>query len=180
VGPGSAQRLAVSGCVPYCVERQGFQLPGYFLSQPADSGRPRVRTGDVKPDRMVKAVGSGQAKLANSLQKVASPLIWWKRGLSGRFGGFAPSLLFQVGRAAMHHFEMVTVTAFRRTKNRCGRLPFRIGQVTPSVVRIERVAAMYAGLDLRLGSHIGQGTRHGPKSLDMACNSKQSRFAPAN
>jgi hypothetical protein len=100
-------------------------------------------------------------------------VVWWKRGLSRRPGGFAPSLLFQVGRAAMHHFEMVAVTAFMRTKNRCGRLPFRIGQVTPSVVRIKRVAAMYAGLDLRLGSHIGQGTRDGPKLAHMACNSKQ-------
>ena len=46
-------------------------------------------------------------------------------------------------------------------------MPLRIRQVTPSVVRIERVAAMYAGLlpDLGLGSHAGQGTRHGPKSV---------------
>jgi hypothetical protein len=37
----------------------------------------------------------------------------------------------------------------------------------PSAVRIERVAAMHADLDLGLGlgSHTGQGTRHGPKSL---------------
>ena len=32
-------------------------------------------------------------------------------------------------------------------------MPLRIGQVTVSVARIERVAAMHAGLDLRLGSH---------------------------
>ena len=46
-------------------------------------------------------------------------------------------------------------------------MPIRIRQVTPSVARIESVAAMYASLDLDLGlgSHAGQGTRHGPKSL---------------
>jgi hypothetical protein len=27
------------------------------------------------------------------------------------------------------------------------------------------MAAMYAGLDLGLGSHVRQGTRHGPKSV---------------
>jgi hypothetical protein len=66
----------------------------------------------------------------------------------------------------MHHLAVVAVTAFVRTKN-CGvRKPVRIGQVTTlSVVRIEGVAAMYAGLDLRLGSHIGQGTRDDPKSV---------------
>jgi hypothetical protein len=51
------------------------------------------------------------------LQKVAGPLIWWKRGSSRRMGGFAPSLLFHAGRAAMPHFAMVPVTAFRRTIN---------------------------------------------------------------
>ena len=84
--------------------------------------------------------GGARLQIANSLQKVASPLSWWKRGSARRFGGFAPSLLFHVGRAAMHHFEVV------------------------SVAGIERVAAMYAGLDLRLGSHVAQGTRFGPKS----------------
>ena len=46
-------------------------------------------------------------------------------------------------------------------------MPLRIRQVTPSVARIESVAAMYASLDLDLGlgSHAGQGTRHGPKSV---------------
>jgi hypothetical protein len=44
-------------------------------------------------------------------------------------------------------------------------MPVRIGQVTVSVVGIERVAAMHAGLDLRLGSHTAQGTRYGPKSV---------------
>ena len=46
-------------------------------------------------------------------------------------------------------------------------MPLRIRQVTPSVVRIECVAAMYAslGLDLGLGSHAGQSTRHCPKSV---------------
>ena len=46
-------------------------------------------------------------------------------------------------------------------------MPLRIRQVTPSVVRTECVAAMYAGLglDLGLGSHAGQDTRHGPKSV---------------
>jgi hypothetical protein len=76
----------------------------------------------------------------------------------------------------MHHFEMVPVTAFVRTKDRCGRLPFRIGQITPSVVSIERVAAMYAGLHLCLGSHVGQGTRDRPKSAHIARNSKQHRL----
>ena len=37
----------------------------------------------------------------------------------------------------------------------------------PSAVRIERVAAMHAdlGLDLGVGSHAGQGTRDGSKSV---------------
>jgi hypothetical protein len=67
----------------------------------------------------------------------------------------------------MHHFEMVSVTAILRTIDRRGRMPLRIRQVAPSVVRIESVAAMYAGLllDLGVGSHTGQGTRHGPKSV---------------
>src|ERR1700722_268232 len=72
-------------------------------------------------------------------------------------------------------------------------MPLRIRQVTPSVVRIECVAAMYAGLglDLGLGSHAGQDTRHGPKSVlisdqrraidvsqkHMACNTKQRRLS---
>ena len=56
-------------------------------------------------------------QIANSLQKVASPLIWWKRGSSRRLGGFALSLLFHVGRAAMPHIAMVSVTAIRRTIN---------------------------------------------------------------
>jgi hypothetical protein len=38
-----------------------------------------------------------------------------ERGLSRRPGGFAPHLLFDVGRAAMHHFEVVSVAAIRRT-----------------------------------------------------------------
>jgi hypothetical protein len=59
----------------------------------------------------------GSVQIANSLQKVASPLIWWKRGSARRFGGFAPSLLFHVGRAAMPHLAVVPVTAFMRTKN---------------------------------------------------------------
>jgi hypothetical protein len=62
----------------------------------------------------------------------------------------------------------------------------------PLVVQFERVAAMYAGPrpGLGLGSHAGQGTRHGPKSVlvsdrtannprsakHMACNSKQRRL----
>ena len=67
----------------------------------------------------------------------------------------------------MPHLAMVAVTAIRRAIVRCGRKPLRIGQVAPSVVRIERVAAMYAGLDfdLGLGSHAGQGTRRGPESV---------------
>jgi hypothetical protein len=46
-------------------------------------------------------------------------------------------------------------------------MPLRIGQVTPSVVRIERVAAMHASLDLGLGlgSHAGQITRFYPESV---------------
>jgi len=50
-------------------------------------------------------------------QAVASPLIWWKRGSSRRLGGFAPSLLFHVGRAAMPHIAMVSITAIMRTIN---------------------------------------------------------------
>ena len=56
-------------------------------------------------------------QIANSLQKAARPLIWWKRGSSRRLGGFALSLLFHVGRAAMPHIAMVTVTAIMRTIN---------------------------------------------------------------
>ena len=61
-------------------------------------------------------------------------------------------------------------------------MPLGIGQVTPSVARIKRVAAMHTGLDLGLGlgSHADQITRHGPKSvpisdgrLAIACNSKR-------
>jgi hypothetical protein len=55
--------------------------------------------------------------IANSLQKVASPLIWWKRGSSRRRGGFALSLLLHVGRAAMPHIAMVPITAIMRTIN---------------------------------------------------------------
>jgi hypothetical protein len=57
----------------------------------------------------------------------------------------------------MPHIAVVPVTAILRTINRCGRKPCRIGQVTPSVVRIEGMAAMHAGLDLGvgLGSHAG-------------------------
>ena len=51
-------------------------------------------------------------------------------------------------------------------------MPVRIGQVAPSVARIERVAAMHAGLDLGLGLGIGshdvQSTRHGPKSVPVS------------
>ena len=49
-------------------------------------------------------------------------------------------------------------------------MPLRIRQVTPSVVRIECVAAMYAslGLDLGVGSHAGQDTRQGPKSVQVS------------
>jgi hypothetical protein len=40
-----------------------------------------------------------------------------RRGSSPRFGGFALSFLFHVGRAAMHHLAVVPVAAFMRTKN---------------------------------------------------------------
>src|SRR5271163_3022599 len=40
-------------------------------------------------------------------------------------------------------------------------MPVRIGQVTPWVVRIERVAAMYAGLGLGLGFGLASHTRQG-------------------
>ena len=56
-------------------------------------------------------------QIANSLQKVTNPLIRRKRGSTRRLGGFAPSLLFHVGRAAMHHLAVVPVTAFRRAIN---------------------------------------------------------------
>ncbi|BBN45610.1 MULTISPECIES: hypothetical protein [Mycobacterium avium complex (MAC)] len=62
----------------------------------------------------------------------------------------------------MPEIAMESVTALMRTKNRRDREPIRIGQVTPSVIRIEHVAAMCAGPDL--GSHIGQGTRDTAKS----------------
>jgi hypothetical protein len=57
----------------------------------------------------------------------------------------------------MPHIAVVPVAAILRTINRCGRKPCRIGQVTPSVVRIEGMAAMHAGLDLGvgLGGHAG-------------------------
>jgi len=114
-------------------------------------------------------------------------------GSSRRLGRFAPSLFFHLGRAAMPHFAMEPVTTMGRTINRCVRKPIRIAQVTPSVVRIESVAAMYAGLHLGLGSHAGQGTRYGPKSVvvfagfqmmannqtrrnHIACNSKSDRL----
>jgi hypothetical protein len=88
----------------------------------------------------------------------------------------------------MPHFAMEPVTAFMRTIGGCGRKPVRVGQVTPPVVRIECVAAMYAGLGL---DHIGQGTRHGPKSvlvLDRTIYVSQNKwlafdvtsFAPTN
>jgi len=40
-------------------------------------------------------------------------------------------------------------------------MPVRIGQVTPWVVRIERMAAMYAGLGLGLGLVLGLGNHAG-------------------
>jgi hypothetical protein len=61
--------------------------------------------------------GGVTLQIANSLQKVASPLIWWKRGSSRRLGGFALSLRFHVSRAAMPHIAMVPVTAIVRTIN---------------------------------------------------------------
>ena len=42
-------------------------------------------------------------------------------------------------------------------------MPVRIDQVTVSVARIKRVAAMHAGLYLRLGSHTTEGTRDRPR-----------------
>ena len=74
-------------------------------------------------------------------------------------------------------------------------MPLRIRQVTPSVVRIESVAAMHAGLDLDLGlgSHAAKGTRHGPKSVLISARQRAigvpqntgpqfraTSFAPAN
>jgi hypothetical protein len=61
----------------------------------------------------------GRVTASNSqfVAESGEPLIWWKRGLSRRLGGFAPSLLFHVGRAAMHHLAVVPVTAFRRAIN---------------------------------------------------------------
>ena len=65
----------------------------------------------------------------------------------------------------------------------------------PSAVGIERVAAMYADLELGLGlgSHAGQGTRYGPKSLlfserrraiafrkTLGLQCKATAFEPAN
>ncbi|MCA2335871.1 hypothetical protein LIX17_00420 [Mycobacterium avium subsp. hominissuis] len=81
---------------------------------------------------------------------------------SPHFGGLVMRLLFRMARAAMPEIAMESVTALMRTKNRRGREPIRIGQVTPSVIRIERVAAMCAGPDL--ASHIAQGTRDTAKS----------------
>ncbi|WP_176213644.1 hypothetical protein [Mycobacterium avium] len=60
----------------------------------------------------------------------------------------------------MPEIAMESVTALMRTKNRRGREPIRIGQVTPSVIRIERVAAMCAGPDL--GSAISLRVRATP------------------
>jgi hypothetical protein len=107
-------------------------------------------------------------------------LIWWERGLSRSFAGFALSFTFRAGRAAMPHIAMVSVTAIGRTVIRCVRKPVRLEQVTPSVVRIERVAAMHAGLDLDLGlgSHAGQGTRHGPKSVLVSDRRRTSGVSP--
>lgn len=56
---------------------------------------------------------------------------------------------------------MEPVTAFMRTEGGCGRKPVRIGQVTPWVVQIERVAAMHAGLGL---DHTDQDTPWTDKS----------------
>jgi hypothetical protein len=61
--------------------------------------------------------GGVTLQIANSFQKVASPLIWWKGGSTRRLGGFAPSLLFHVGRAAMPNIAMVPVTAIVGTIN---------------------------------------------------------------
>lgn len=59
----------------------------------------------------------------------------------------------------MPDIAMEAVTAFMRTIDRRGRKPLRIGEVTLAGVRIERVAAMYAGLGL---DHTVEGTRRGP------------------
>jgi hypothetical protein len=61
--------------------------------------------------------GGVTLQIANSWQKVASPLIWWKRGSSRSFGGLALSLPFHAGRAAMPHIAMVSITAIMRTIN---------------------------------------------------------------
>lgn len=60
----------------------------------------------------------------------------------------------------MPHFAMEPVAAFLRAIVCCGRKPVRIGHVTRSLVRIERVTAMYAGPGL---AHTVQVTPHGPK-----------------
>jgi hypothetical protein len=95
---------------------------------------------------------------------------------SRRLGGFAPSFLFHVGRTAVPHLAMELVSAFMRTINGCSGKPVRIGQVTPSVVRVERVAAMNAGLDLRLGSHIVRLRAMGPKWRAIQSKSAERRF----
>lgn len=56
----------------------------------------------------------------------------------------------------MTHLAVVPVTAFMRTIAGCRRKPFRIGNVARSLVRMERVSAMHAGLGL---DHNAQNTR---------------------
>jgi hypothetical protein len=88
----------------------------------------------------------------------------------------------------MADIAMILVAAFMRAIVRRGRVPFRIGQVTPSVARIKGVAAMYASLK----RHAGQDTRRGCKSVlvsdenrrlakDVACDSNDlSRAGQTN
>jgi hypothetical protein len=98
-------------------------------------------------------------------------------GLSRRFSGFAPSLCFQVSRAAMAHIAVVLVAALVRAVFRRDRVPIRIGQVAPAVSRVKRVAAMYASPELGLGSHIRQDTRDGLKSGLILASQKVWRAA---
>ena len=71
----------------------------------------------------------------------------------------------------MADIAMVLVATFMRAVIRRGRVPVRIRHIAPSVVRIKRVAAMYASLE----SHAGQGTRRSCKSVLVSDDNQ--RFA---